>query len=622
VADLKRWKRETTGVHRPAAPQVQKPEIAKQRVEQPPEHIERGFMFSRRHLLLAGIAASICVVIAAAILVHPWSSTSTDRKTLVVLPFENQSDASREYFSDGITEEITTRLSGLSGLGVIARSSARTYKGSKKSVKDIGNELGVHYVLEGTVQWSGQQVRVIPELINVSTGLQVWSQTFDASVSDAFSLQSNIASKVAEALDVKLLQPEATSLEQKLTTNAQAYDYYLQGIEYSTRSISRSDNEIAQDLFEKAVQADPAFSAAYAQLSIVHSNMYWFFYDRTPSRVDEARKTAEKALELNPGLPVAHAAMGWFYYHTLLDYAHSLKEFNAALELQPGNSDVYYGMANVYRRQGRMTEAIDAFQKAVEGNPRVADLVRQLGETLTLARQYAQADEAYRRSLTLAPDIQTVYAEKAKNLVLWKGDLSAATDLIARGRHFGSVAEDLSLDLDAYKVAVMAGNFAEAERVVNSMKVEAVNDQFVYTPRALLLARIFTLRGNVPKARDFYQVARRELEHEAQQEPMDERVHSALGIAYAGLGMKQNAIAEGMRGVELLPVEKEAWRGTFRLADLAEIYAMTGEHDKAIDLLKRLLSIPSEFSVNSIRLDPRWNALHGEKRFQDILKTQ
>ncbi len=622
IADLKRWKRETGGVHRPTTqvvhaqmPDTQEP-LQAQRITRTLSPRTKRFI---RWGSFGGTAATILIVL---FLLHPWSETLSGRKTLAVLPFENQSDPAKEYFADGITEEITTRLSGLSGLGVIARSSARTYKGSNKSVREIGNELGVQYVLMGTVQWSGQEVRVIPELINVKTGLQVWSQALDAPATDAFSLQSNIATKVASALDLKLLKPEESSLEAKLTNSPQAYDYYLQGIEYSTRSISESDNKIAEDLFRKAILADPSFSAAYAELSIVHSNMYWFFYDRSPSRLDQARETAERALSLNPNLPIAYTAKGWYYYHGLLDYPNALKQFNAALELQPGNSEVYYGMASVYRRQGRMTEAIDAFQKAIQGNPRVADLVRQLGETFTLARRYAEADDAYGRSLILAPDIQTVYAEKASNLVLWKGDLNAAIELVRQGRQYGSVIEDRSLDKDAYTLAAMRGDLNEAERVVRSMPDIGVSDQFAYRPKPFLLAEIFSLQGESAKARDAFQSARRELEHEAQVKPNDERVHSTLGITYAGLGMTQEAVREGLRGVELLPVGKEAWRGTFRLADLAQIYTMTGNQEKAIDLLQRLLSIPSQFSATYIRLDPTWKSLRGYKRFQDLVQTQ
>jgi len=578
-------------------------------------------ILSRKPVLWGGLGGIIVLIATVFLVLRPWGEGTTDRKTLVVLPFENQSDSSREYFSDGITEEITTQLSGLSGLGVIARSSARTYKGSKKSVKDIGNELGVQYVLMGTVRWSGQEVRVSPELINVNSGLQVWSQAFNATSSDAFSLQSDIATKVAGALDVRLLQSEASSLKQNLTTNAQAYDLYLKGMEYAYRSISKPDYEIAEDLFEKAIEADPSFSSAYAQLSIIHSNLYWFFYDPSPERRNKARSTAERALSLKPDLSAAHQAMGWYYYHGLLDYDNALKELRTALDLQPENANVYYAMAAVYRRQGRMEESINAFRKAVHGNPRASDVVRQLGETLTLARQYEEADKYYQRSLTLAPDIQTPYSEQALNLVLWKGDLSAATELLKRGRELGTVAEDRGLDATGYTIALMKGDFKGAEAAVNNLP-DGASNQFIHYPQAMLHAQIASLRGDAAAARRFYNTARIQLERELKSRPEDGRIHSALGIAYAGLGRAKDAIREGESAVALLPVEKEAWRGTYRLADLAQIYTMTGNQEKAVDILERLSSIPAEFSATYFRLDPTWKSLRGNKRFDDLVRPQ
>ncbi len=618
VADLKRWKRETSGVRRPVAPPAP---VATEGIPTPAAPRAAKLILSSKLFLWGGIGGAVAILAVLWLLIRPGGGGTADRKTLVVLPFENQSDSSREYFSDGITEEITTRLSGLSGLGVIARSSARTYKGSKKTVKEIGNELGVQYVLLGTVRWSGQQVRVSPELVNVSSGLQVWSQALDASSSDAFSLQSDIARKVASALDVKLLQPEVASLGQNLTTNPQAYDLYLKGIEYSLRSIAQSDNEIAQDLFQKAIAADPSFSAAYAQLSVVHSNFYWFFYDRSQERLHKARSAAEKALSLNPSLSTAHEAMGWFYYHGLLDYDNSLKEFRIALDLQPGNSNVYYGMGSVYRRQGRMTESIEAFRKAVEGNPRAADIVRQLGETMTIARQYQEADEVYDRAMNLAPDIQTPYYEKAANLILWKGDIAGATAVLKRGQELGTIAEDRMLSSMSYTIAIMSGDLVGAEAAINAHH-NGVNDQFHYYPQSLMRARFCTLTGSSLKARVYYDSARIQLEHELKSRPEDERVHSALGIAYAGLGRVQDAVREGERGVALLPVEKEAWRGAYRLLDLARIYVMVGEQSRAVDLLERLISIPSELSATYIRLDPEWKSLHGNARFERLVNEK
>jgi tetratricopeptide (TPR) repeat protein len=448
----------------------------------------------------------------------------------------------------------------------------------------------------------------------------MWAQTLDAPFSDVFTLQSDIASKVASALDVKLLKPEAASLEQKLTTNSEAYDYYLRAVGYLERSDLQADHENGIRLLERATQLDPQFAAAYAKISYAHSNMYWFFYDRTEARIEQSLKAVEKALALNPDLSAAHEAMAWYYYHGKLDYANALKEFSLALTLQPNNTDVYYGVGAVYRRQGRMREGIDAFRKAVAGNPRSADLVRQLAETLMLAREYEEASQAYARAVDLAPDLEEAYLERAQNLILWKGDLVAAQKIIDDGLSISTVRQNESIDAIDYTVAAMREDFAAAERAVRRIKSTGIDNQFVFSPSILLLAHLEVLRGAHAKARVYYDSARVILERRALATPDDARIHSALGSAYAGLGRRAEAVNEGERGVALLPVEKEAWRGSFRLADLAQIYAIVGNQDKAIDILQRLLTIPSEFSATYIRLDPKWKSLRGTKRFETMVK--
>jgi serine/threonine protein kinase/tetratricopeptide (TPR) repeat protein len=618
VADLRRWKRDSTSIHRsPVEPPRVSPSdshsVAPRGYEKP------GSDRKRRWLLTAGIGAFVLVA-GVLLFTHPWSRDVSDKKMLVVLPFENQSDSTKEYFADGLTDEITTRLSSLSGLGVIARSSAKHYKGAKKSIKEISAELGVDYMLMGTVRWSGSQVRVSPELIKASTGVQMWAQTLDAPFSDVFTLQSDIASKVANALDVKLLKPEVASLEQKLTTNAEAYDYYLRGVAYLERSDLQADNESGIRLLERATQLDPQFAAAYAKISYAHSNMYWFFYDRSEGRIEQCRKAVEKALALNPDLSAAHEAKAWYFYHAKLDYANALKEFSVALTLQPNNTDVSYGMAAVFRRQGRMRESIEAFRKAVAGNPRAADLVRQLGETLMLAREYEEANQVLTRTIDLAPDLEEEYLERAENLILWKGDVVSAQKIIDEGLSISTLRQNESLTPIDFTVAVMRDDFPAAERAVRRIKGIGIENQFVFCPSILLQAYLEEFRGAHTKAKACYDSARVILERREHATPDDERIHSALGIAYAGLGRAVEAVKEGERGVALLPVEKDAWRGSFRLGDLAHIYTMVGEKDKAIDVLQRLISIPSEFSTASLRLDPRWRSLHGNKRFEAMVK--
>jgi TolB-like protein/Flp pilus assembly protein TadD len=613
VADLRRWKRETSSVQRPV------PDAAKSSALPPAAAVKHSAHDRKRWPVAGGIALAI-VLLGGLALWRPWTSGGSDRKMLVVLPFENQSDSAKEYFADGLTEEITTRLSSLSGLGVIARSSAKNYKGAKKSIKEISAELGVDYVLMGTIRWSGSQVRVNPELIKASSGVQVWAQALDAPFSDAFTLQSNIASKVASALDVKLLKPEAASLEQRLTTNAEAYDLYLRGVTYLDRSGLQADQESAIQLFQRATQLDPQFAAAYAKISYAHSNMYWFYYDRSESRIEQCRKSVDKALSLNPNLSAAHEAMAWYYYHGRLDYVNALSEFSTALTLQPNNTDVYYGMGAVYRRQGRMDESVDAFQKAVTGNPRAADLVRQLGETLTLARNYEEAERIYVRTIDLAPDVEDAYQERAENLILWKGDVTSAQKVIEDGLRISTIRRSETVNGIDYVIAVMREDYPAAEQAIKRIRGSGIDNQFIFRPSIMMYADLESLKGAHAAAKLSYDSARVILEHRLKTTPDDERIHSALGIVYAGLGRTAEAVKEAERGVSLLPVEKEAWRGSFRLADLANVYAMVGDQDKAIDLLQRLITIPSELSATFIRLDPRWKSLRGNKRFEAMTK--
>ena len=613
VADLRRWKRESSSVQRPV------PDATKSSPLPPAASVRDAARESKRLFVAGGIALAI-ILLGGLALWRPWTSGGSDRKMLVVLPFENQSDSSKEYFADGLTEEITTRLSSLSGLGVIARSSAKNYKGAKKSIKEISAELGVDYVLMGTIRWSGSQVRVSPELIRASSGVQVWAQALDAPFSDAFTLQSNIASKVASALDVKLLKPEAASLGQKLTINAEAYDLYLRGVTYLDRSGLQSDQESAIQLMQRATELDPQFAAAYAKTSYAHSNMYWFFYDRSERRIEQCRKSAEKALSLDPNLPAAHEAMAWYYYHAKLDYVNALDEFSSALSLQPNNTDVYYGMAAVFRRQGRMREGIDAFRKAVAGNPRAADLVRQLGETLTLAREYEEAEAIYVKTIDLAPDIEDAYQERAKNLILWKGDVAAAQRVIDDGLRISTIRQSETVNGIDYVIAVMREDYTAAEQAIRRIRGSGIDNQFILRPTNLMLADLESLKGEHAKARVYYDSARVVLERRLKTTPDDERIHSSLGIVYAGLGRNAEAVKEAERGVSLLPVEKEAWRGSFRLADLANVYAMVGDQNKAIDVLQQLITIPSEYSPTFIRLDPKWRSLRGNKRFEALVK--
>ena len=622
VVDLRRSKKDTTRVSRT---QVFSPQS--QQWNAPPH--SRGTMQS---LLSVPVMIGIAAVVVVAVIVFFFrgqifgdGANASDQKKLVVLPFENLGPADKEYFVDGMTDEITSRLSGLSKLSVIARSGASLYKKSSKTFKQIGDELGVNYILQGTVRWetyNGEtHVRVNPTLIRVEDGTQVWSQSMESVLSSAFKLQSDIAGKVASALDIALATTEKKSLESSLTENSEAYDYYLQAIGYIDRKVAVNDLRIAQRLLEKAIQLDPSFAAAYAKLSYIYSNKYWFFFDRTEQCVEKSRMNAQKAIDLSPELSESHEAMGWYYYHGKLDYTNALKEFSLALQFRPSNSTVHFGIAAVQRRQGDMLKSIESFKKSIEGNPRAADLIRQLGETQTLQRQYANADDSYRKALELTPDVSAIYQERIMNLLLWKGDVAGARHILEQCR---SIALDEGSEyytgMIDFNIDILDGKYAEAESAVLSEKTdEILNNQFQYAPTVLVRAHLERWKGNDAAARQLYDSARIVLEQKVKKTPEDERLWSALGLAYAGLGRKDDAVKAGERGVSLLPVEKEAWRGTYRLIEMAQIYTIIGDQDKAIDILQQLLSIPSEVSVTLLRLQPWWKPLHTNKHFQQLV---
>ncbi len=540
---------------------------------------------------------------------------------LVVLPFENLGSTEDEYFADGVAEEIMSRLSAISKLGVISRTSAIRYKNSNKTIQQIGQELGVEYVLEGTVRWERpsdgpSRVRVTPQLIRVPDDTHLWSDRYDAVLADIFQVQSDIAERVAKELDIALLEPEWQALKGRLTENLEAYDYYLRGNEYYHRGLE-SDFRIAIQMYEKAVELDPTFALAYARLSEGHLYMYWLHFDHSDVRLARAKKAVDIAFQLNPDLPEVHLALGHYYYHGLLDYDRALEQFAIARESQPNNSDLLSFIGFVQRRQGKFEEALANIKRACELDPLSYVLADEVGGTLELLRKYPEAERYYDRVISLAPDVFWGYCAKAWLYLLWEGSTEKARALLEEAPENVRLEKEtvnLLVDIDVFD-----GNYQEALNRL-SMKSEDVDDQFNFIPTALRCAQIYGYMNKKELAKKYYDEARIILETKIEEQPEDARFHSALGIAYAGLGRKEDAIREGKLAVELLPVTKEAMRGLNRVEALARIYVMVGEFDAAIDQLEFLLERPSELSIPLLRLDRAWDTLRDHPRFKKLLE--
>jgi tetratricopeptide (TPR) repeat protein len=349
--------------------------------------------------------------------------------------------------------------------------------------------------------------------------------------------------------------------------------------------------------------------------------MWFFFYDRTQERLAMAKEAVDQALRLDPDLPEAHGALGFYYYGGYLDYDRALAEFAIARRSQPNSSDLLAGAGFVQRRQGKFVEALANLKQAAELDPRSAFSALEVAETYVLVRNPVEAGRYYDRAISLSPDRADPYAGKAGSVHLrLEGSTARARAVLEQARSVG-VAEHPEIAYTWVLLEMWDGNYQQAlDRLAVVSSEVLYENQFRYVPKAHLYAQIHGLTGNRQLEQVYYESTRSMLEAGIQERPDDERYRSALGVAYAGLGRKEEAIREGELAVELLPMSKEAWRGAFRVEGLARIYTMVGEYDAAIDQLEALLAVPSPTAVPMLRLEPTWNPLRDHPRFQALLE--
>jgi len=568
------------------------------------------------------------VVVAVAIIaVLAWQSfrpaqeggRSEGKKMLAVLPFENLGSPEDEYFADGITDEITAKLATIRGLGVISRTSAMRYKNSDKSLPEIAKELGVGYILEGTIRWDKggdtNRVRILPQLIRVSDDTHLWADTYERALTQIFSVQADIAAQIAEALDITLLASEQSTLESKPTDNMEAYGLYLRGLEYLGRSWDRENYQIAQDMFSLAIELDSNFASAYANLSRAHIVQYWY-YDVTEERLAQARRAVDKALQLEPDNSMAHLALAQYYYQGKREYDRALAELETAAEIAPSNAEAYEFIGYVKRRQGKFNEAIDYLLKTTELDPRSQRAFTNLGLTYLHIQEYENCEKAYDRVISISPELTITYSRKAYLYVGWKGDIEKARRTLETATR-ASDRERLAFWQTTYDI--YARDYQTAFDRLSGMAVPSSVDSADFYGR---MGYIYLLMGNSDLSNVYYDSARVILEGRTSfvQTPEASGRTSLLGIIYGRLGQKDKAIHYGKLGVEQLPMSIDAYASNDRLLDLARIYIIVGEYDLAIDGLENLFSISSELSVPLLKIDPFYDPLRDHPRFQALLE--
>jgi len=592
----------------------------------------RGRKWVRRNPTSTLLAASLVALAAAAGWIV-WKSEFIHHPVttgIAVLPFENLSeDKENAFFADGIQDDILTKLAKIADLKVISRTSVMPYRGARNT-RQIGDALRVSHVLEGSVRRDAGRIHLNAQLIDTRSDTHVWAEEYNRDLADVFAIQTEIAQKIANQLHAKISAREKVAMEERPTRDLVAYDLYIRAAALIDQAAYAPEQERWKDYFQavellnQAIARDPAFPLAYCRLAEAHDELYFQNGDHTPSRLELANAAINSAFRLKPDSAGAHLALARHLYHGYFDYDHARDELAIAARTLPNDARIFEWSGYIDRRQNRWHEAVRNFERAMELDPRNVKIFTGAAVTYSVMRDYGQARETSDRLITLEPN--NIHARVLRARI----DFDERADT----RPLHAVIEKILRDDPAsagnlvgwrFYLALYEHDFASADRALaplieNKHTTFRVRWDEIYFSRAYAEGLLARIKGDAAAARAAFTAARAQ-EEAVRARPDDGQTFCLLGLIDAGLGRKEEALREGRRALELIPVAKDTNAGPQVLYFFAVICAWTGERDLAIEQLETLAKMPLGVSYGELRLDPHWDPLRGDPRFDKIVAS-
>jgi TolB-like protein/class 3 adenylate cyclase/Flp pilus assembly protein TadD len=547
-------------------------------------------------------------------------------KSIAVLPFENLSDDKQNaYFADGVQDEILTNLAKVADLKVISRTSVMQYKNrAERNLREIARALGVAHILEGTVQKAASRVRVSAQLIDARTDAHIWGERYDRDLADVFAIENELAEQIVSQLKTKLSPQEKAAIEERPTENLEAYDFYARAktlIENAVFNAPQNESLFeAVRLLTRALERDSKFALVYYQLAHAHDQLYFVGADHTAARLAMADKAIQALVQMRPNSGEAHLAVAKHLYWGYLDYDRARQELDLARRSLPNDPLPFLLAGYIDRRQGHWQESTKNLERAVELDPRNPGVLQQIALSYECLRRYGDAEGALDRAIALAPADAATRTQRAMLELYWHADprpaLSTIESIFAENsRGAGSVAEFwLNLSL-------CRRDFDATQRALAALPVEGCHVEAIPFPRSWCEGVVAKMRGNNNAARAAFTRARAETAKLVETQPAYAEALCVLGMTDAALGRKEDAIHEGHRAVELLPVTKDSITGALLVQHLALIYAWAGEKDRALEQLDIATKLPGYLSYGQLRLHPYWDPLRSDPRFEKIVAS-